>query len=629
MRSYQTKLQASFVLLGLAAVAITGWESSATATAALRDATVERLTAITETKGRQVERYFQDLGNHVLALSSDTSTLEALENFAAAWPKIPPENDAALLEPVYKNYGPGWVPHHPGTRRLQLAFPPSSPHLLNPPGLGPYGDAHARYHPNLHRYQSAFGFYDTLLIDTTGLVVYSVIKEIDLGMSLREGPYPETALAQVFERALRLPEPETYAVADYQPYVPSQSAPAAFYAAPLWRRGVKIGVLAIQVSAAELNRVMTGGGRWKDEGLGDSGQAYIVGTDGRLRSELRRGTAAGKSAILSTRAARQDPAYLRAQTALRIPGVSWVLVAEIEAREALAPVLRLETKLMTWAVILALLTLIAAWLLARRVIRPVQALAEAAGRISGRDFGARIPVTADDEIGALAAAFNRMAENLQTTTVSKQELEAMAGRLITVQEEERTRIARELHDDITQRLAALAIEAGKLQRVAPSEEAERLKTAIMRVSEDVRDLSRSLHHTTLDDQGLTAAIEGECRAFFERGGPPVTFTPEGEFDDVPRDVQLALYRIVQEGLRNMERHAGADEASIELVRGPGLIDLRLCDNGRGFDITDRRSRRGVGLASMEERAQLCHGTFSIHSQPGHGTRIEVRLPIGK
>ncbi len=628
MRSYQTKLQASFVLLGLAAVAITGWESSATATAALRDATVERLTAITQTKGRQVERYFQDLGNHVLALSSDTSTLEAIESFAAAWARIPPETGNAL-DAVYKSYGPGWAPRDPRTRRLQLGFPPASPHLLHPPGLGPYGDAHARYHPNLHRYQSAFGFYDTLLIDPSGVVVYSVLKEIDLGMSLREGPYPGTALAQAFERALRLPEPETYAVADYQPYVPSQSAPAAFYAAPLWRRGVKIGVLAIQVSAAELNRVMTGGGRWKDEGLGDSGQAYIVGTDGRLRSELRRSAGSGQSAILSLRAAGNDSAFLRSETALRIPGVSWVLVAEIEAKEALAPVRRLETKLMSWAVILAVLTLLAAWMLARRVIRPVQALAEAAGRISGRDFGARIPVTADDEIGALATAFNRMAENLQTTTVSKQELEAMAGRLITVQEEERTRIARELHDDITQRLAALAIEAGKLQRVAPSEDAGRLKTAIMRVSEDVRDLSRSLHRTLLDDVGLAPAIESECRAFFERGGPPVAFTSQGDFDDVPREVQLALYRIVQEGLRNIERHAGADEAAIDLVRGPGRIDLRLRDNGRGFDIAGRRSGRGVGLASMEERAQLCGGSLALHTQPGQGTRIEVRIPLSE
>jgi signal transduction histidine kinase len=218
-----------------------------------------------------------------------------------------------------------------------------------------------------------------------------------------------------------------------------------------------------------------------------------------------------------------------------------------------------------------------------------------------------------------------MAEDLQRTTVSKEELEVLAGRLMSAQEDERTRIARELHDDLSQRLAAAAIELGRLQRVAP--ELGRIKEHIAQLSEDVHGLSRRLHTSTLDDIGLVAAVEAECRSFFERGGPPVEFTAEGDFDALRRDVQLALYRIVQEALRNIQRHSGASDVNVQLRRTADSVELEIRDNGRGFDLGDRSWRRGVGLASMEERANLLGGHCTIESKPGAGTQITATVPI--
>ncbi|MBM3793608.1 MAG: hypothetical protein FJW31_05985 [Acidobacteria bacterium] len=218
-RTFRAKLRTAFLAFGLAAIAFTGWEASEGATAALRETTRERLTAIQQTRRRQIERYFTDLGNHVLALSSDESAIRAMEEFSAAWQTLPesPRGTAAhaSLETFYRErFAPAvardtgglamtaaWFPADARTVTLQHQFIAANPHplgykdrLLEVPG--PYGAVHARYHPTLHRYQSAFGFYDVLLIEAgSGRVLYTVFKEIDLGVALTRAPYADSPLA--------------------------------------------------------------------------------------------------------------------------------------------------------------------------------------------------------------------------------------------------------------------------------------------------------------------------------------------------------------------------------------------------------------------------------------------------
>jgi signal transduction histidine kinase len=282
---------------------------------------------------------------------------------------------------------------------------------------------------------------------------------------------------------------------------------------------------------------------------------------------------------------------------------------------------------------------VAARVVARSVTRPVLALSESARKLGGRNFRMRVPVESEDEIGQLAESFNRMAGDLERTTVSREELlakqkelEKLAGRLISAQEEERSRIARELHDDLTQRVAAVAIEAGKLEKAGGNpdrwrERLEAIKEQMARISGDIHNLSRRLHPSTLDDLGLVAAIESECRGFFERGGPPVEFRHEGSFDSIPAEARLVLYRIVQEALRNIQKHAGAEDVKVSLLRRASEVELEIRDNGRGFDRADAGFRAGLGLASMEERARLVGGEFRVDSAAGEGTRLAVRVPV--
>lgn len=209
--------------------------------------------------------------------------------------------------------------------------------------------------------------------------------------------------------------------------------------------------------------------------------------------------------------------------------------------------------------------------------------------------------------------------------LAEREAESLAGRLITAHEDERRRLARDLHDDLTQRLARLAIDAGKIERGTPAsnpdESARSMREELVRLSEDVHSLSYRLHPSLLDDLGLVEALNAECEGFSRRESIPVEFKPR----DVPRDVRpetaLCLFRVAQESLRNVARHAGANAVEVSLRKVDGGIEMAVRDNGTGFDSAQDRGRHSLGLASMKERVRLLGGELDIDSAPGRGTTV--------
>ena len=227
-------------------------------------------------------------------------------------------------------------------------------------------------------------------------------------------------------------------------------------------------------------------------------------------------------------------------------------------------------------------------------------------------------------------------ENEAALRNSKKNLQRLAGRLITAQEEELRRLSRELHDDLTQRLAVLAIEAGKLEldlNKMPERNTEtvhavtQIKDQLIKVSEDVHTISRQLHPTILDDLGLVRAIESESAAFMRRNPVEITFRKENVPDAIPDDIALCLYRVVQEGLKNIATHSGAKNCEIFLKGDGHAVCLNVTDGGIGFDPLVVRNMPGLGLSSMRERVQLVQGDFSIRSQPGKGTVVNVCVPL--
>jgi signal transduction histidine kinase len=204
-------------------------------------------------------------------------------------------------------------------------------------------------------------------------------------------------------------------------------------------------------------------------------------------------------------------------------------------------------------------------------------------------------------------------------------------RLVRAQEEEHRRIARELHDDLTQRLAVLAIEAGKLEQLPGhgeevAERARGIREELVALSESVHSLSRQLHPSILDDLGLVDALGSECLRLRQRDGVTVKYHARNVPTDVSRDVGLCFYRVAQEALRNVARHARCSEASVRLVANEREMVLCVRDRGIGFAIGGM-GKTGLGLESIRERAQLIQARLVVRSRPGKGTRVTLRVPL--
>jgi PAS domain S-box-containing protein len=215
---------------------------------------------------------------------------------------------------------------------------------------------------------------------------------------------------------------------------------------------------------------------------------------------------------------------------------------------------------------------------------------------------------------------------------SQENFRNLAGKLLSVQEAERRRLAREMHDDLTQHLAVLAIEIGKMERKFQDSEDPVLETfrsireRLVNLSGDVHAISRQLHPSIIDDLGLVDAIKSECRTFTRREGIAIDYRSESMPPRISADVAICIYRIVQEGLRNVAKHADTTQLQISLTGKDDSIHLTIKDQGVGFDPKEIKKKLGLGHVSMQERVRLIQGDISIESRPGKGTVINVRAP---
>ena len=210
---------------------------------------------------------------------------------------------------------------------------------------------------------------------------------------------------------------------------------------------------------------------------------------------------------------------------------------------------------------------------------------------------------------------------------------ALSSRLLTAHEDERRRLARELHDDITQRLASVAIDAARLESVARlrrnhDRASQSVHGELVRLSEDVHALSYRLHPSILDDLGLAEALKAECEQVSRHQAVRVDVELHHVPDTLPNDVALCIFRIAQEALHNVARHAQASVARVTLALSDGGLLLAVTDNGVGFDVNATRSRPSLGRASMSERVRALGGRLGIRSASGQGTTLSAWVPLG-
>ena len=233
----------------------------------------------------------------------------------------------------------------------------------------------------------------------------------------------------------------------------------------------------------------------------------------------------------------------------------------------------------------------------------------------------------------LRAANAALAEELKERTRAEKEIQALTARLITAQEEERTRIARELHDDLSQQIATLSIAASNLKKnIAPEDaearvQSERIQQKLVQLAEGIRRLSHNLHPAVLEHSGLGAALRSYASEFSTLTGMTISFRAEGSFERLPVAVALCLYRIAQEALQNVLKHARVDQAELAITGSAESVSLTVSDRGAGIDTLRASIPQGLGLVNIKERTRLVNGTLSIASQPNQGTTLNITVPI--
>jgi methyl-accepting chemotaxis protein len=448
----------------------------------IRGINKNRLISLRDEKKMQIENYFKTIKNQALTFSEDLMVVNAMKNFSGAWNQVLPEVGSTYGEfqasklrerynyQVKNTHGAEsssfnlWFPRNKTAQVLQSLYisengnPIGEKHRLDIARDGStYSQVHKKYHPVIRDYLEKFGYYDIFLVDAkTGRIVYSVYKEVDYATSLYDGPYSSTGIGKAFKAAANAGDKNFLYMEDFKPYEPSYNAAASFISSPIYENGEKIGVLIFQAPVDNINSIMTSNNSWKEVGLGDSGEVYMVGTDFKMRNnsrflvedaegfysaikesgvsqdiserikaldtsigymEVR--TQATERAIQGTAGFDIIPDYrdvlvLSAYSPVNILGLKWGIMAEIDEAEAFAVQDSLVKMSVILSVILIGLLIAFAMYIAGWFSKPIFILCERAKAIVGGKLKQEpINLGTTDELNLLGNNFNTMLDKLQ------------------------------------------------------------------------------------------------------------------------------------------------------------------------------------------------------------------------
>lgn len=479
----------------LVSTILTNYIASDKSYAALNELSEQRLIALKDTKTEQIEDYFSTINKQLLNLANSGIIAQALDDFSTAAKTyaidINQTNIQTLKQSVKYYYNTHFTKRY---LELNAEKPLESSDVLvnkldinalalqekfiveNPAPLGnkdalinsedgsDYSDHHAKYHPFLKDFLERFEYYDIFLVEaSSGTIVYSVFKELDYATSLIDGPYANSGIGKAFKRALNLGSEEDFALVDFEPYLPSYESPASFIAAPIRVDGKIEGVLIFQMPVGRINEIMTFKQKWKDIGLGQSGEIYIVGPDKLLRSESRRlkeeksaylqelkdtktldakdislidlkdsdlgilpidnasssMALAGKKGFNIVRDYR-NVGVLTAFAPLNIKGLNWAIIAQIDEAEAFKAANSLSGALWLSGLIILAVAAVTASIIAVKaagvIATPILQISQFITSVSQElDLTKRMYIKRDDEIGDASNALNNLLQTLQNT----------------------------------------------------------------------------------------------------------------------------------------------------------------------------------------------------------------------
>jgi methyl-accepting chemotaxis protein len=509
------KLKTTLIMLGLVFTSLIGLSAfnyiniSYEADEKMHQASVEKLVAIREARKDAIYAYLSTIQQQVVSQSDSPLIEQALLEFSSAYDNVPPDEASELNNyyagPFAKTFSNqnGVQPDlngilsalSPIAASLQDKYiaknshPLGSKHLLDAADTGTeYDTVHNQYHPYLRRYLEVFGYYDVFLVSLTGEVVYSVYKEIDFATSLASGPFAQSGLAKAYRQAMSAESRGSTAITDFRPYLPSYNAAAAFISSPVYSQGEKIGVFIVQIPIDKINDVMTGHQGWSENGLGESGEAYLVGDDLKARSISRflieqpeqflatlrnrgvdevvvneleaRATNVGiqildtesvKAALAGETGVKRVSDYrgvpvISAYTPLNFPGLNWVVMSEIDVAEAFHPSEELAETILyiaaTGLLICALLATLIGYYFSHRLTKPVLKLSQTISQIlTDKDLTLRAQTRPldKDEVNEISTHFNSLldafAEVLQRLGSVSEAIKSTSQTLYSVAQE--------------------------------------------------------------------------------------------------------------------------------------------------------------------------------------------------
>jgi class 3 adenylate cyclase len=485
--SIKSKLIVMLLTVSSSSIVVTAYLGYQSGKSNLTDRAFNQLTSVRASKAYQIESYFKNTRNHIQILSNDPSMSLAIAEFTKAYQQLEtaqlPEEGAKKIKAYYQNeFLPKLAQSEQGSPVLDSFLPASTAsnylqyhyiaansnaigkkHLLDKANDGSeYSNVHERYQPIFRNIIEKFGYYDMFLIDPQGNIVYTVYKETDFATNLTTGAYNDSNLARLAASVRRSKQKDYASIIDFESYAPSYGAPAAFIAAPIFNntnnQSKFVGVIAIQVPADEINNVMTGNRKWEGDGLGKSGETYLVGQDFLMRSisrflvetpddYLQTLTTLGvnketiarirqyKTSILEqkvrTKAAEEaikgkqgieiirdyrDIPVLSSYAPLKIEGLNWAILSEIDLAEAYAPIYGFERQLLISATLLMLLVIILAMAMSSFFVKPINQLIESARKVASGQLDEIATLDTNDEFGELAHSFNAMVVSLRDQT---------------------------------------------------------------------------------------------------------------------------------------------------------------------------------------------------------------------
>jgi len=700
--------------MGIGTTIIVGVYSYFSARASLIDRTFDQLTSIRVVKKNRIEDFFSDRFRDI-NLYSQTSEVKKMATFAA---KIPPRR--------------------------------SSRNLVIPPH---------EYDQFLNLYVRAYEYYKKFIItDTLGNIIYTSGSAANDSLRFDKLLKPEYSCVRIIIDSATKKKNTVFLDFKKDPF--NQNNASYYLSTPVLFNNKIAGYISLLVSTKAINNIMLVNS--SETGLGETGESYLVGHDFYMRSDSRFIPNSLMKQVVKTIASRKalegnqgieiindyrNIPVLSSYSRLNAHGVNWVIIAEIDLKEAMIPVEKIRNDILFLSIIVILFILGITYVIARTISQPIIRLKNASVKVGEGDFNTRVDIPGKNEIGALAESFNSMTEKLKTTTeqlhereerlrhfyeattdgiilhengkpllvnhalssltgFSEQELmqkeikgiitsvinrtevtdylnihayeascisksgktfpvEVQQGfveykgrkidatvlrditqrkevesalkderakrlsALIDGQEMERQRVSRELHDGLGQFLIAIKL---KLENIIYTQQA--YKGSLLEVQEmfnttidEVRRISDNLMPSILKEFGLETALRNLCKLMAQASNINIRFESLPLKRKMEERISTYLYRISQEALNNVVKHAQATEVGIELLELGNYIQLIIEDNGKGFDVDKHFNSQGNGIYNMRERINVIGGSIEIKSKPGKGTIIDIKIPL--